>query len=191
MSDLPLVTDAAFEGIDYSVAPLPAGEYDACTFTNCGFHNADLSGWVFRDCTFRSCDLSLARLRDASFQDVVFADCKLMGLHFNVCNKLLLTVRFERCVLKHSTFHKLALKKTSFVNCNLQDADFTDTDLTLAVFDRCDLLNAQFARTNLKQADLRSSYNYIIDPEQNVVKQARFSLSGVVGLLGKYDVVIE
>ena len=191
MTELPLTTDAAFENIDYAEHPLPHGEYENCTFTNCTLHHADLSGFVFRGCAFTACDFSLATVRNTTFRDARFTECKLMGVHFDTCNKLLLTVEFDACMLKHSTFHKLALKKTRFAGCTLHDADFTDADLTQSVFDRCDLLNAQFDRTTLRQADLRTSFNYIIDPEKNNVKKARFSLSGVVGLLQKYDVVVE
>ena len=60
-----------------------------------------------------------------------------------------------------------------------------------AVFDGCDLADAVFERTVLEKADLRGAINYSIDPAVNRVKKARFSLEGVRGLLGKYDILIE
>jgi fluoroquinolone resistance protein len=33
--------------------------------------------------------------------------------------------------------------------------------------------------------------NYNINPETNTLKKAKFSLEGVKGLLGEYDLVIE
>ncbi|HZB12656.1 MAG TPA: pentapeptide repeat-containing protein, partial [Chryseolinea sp.] len=82
-------------------------------------------------------------------------------------------------------------KKTVFKNSQLQETDFTECDVTGALFDNCDLTNATFAFTILEKADLRTSYNYSIDPEKNRVKKARFSLQGVTGLLDKYDIEIE
>ncbi|OQA01530.1 MAG: hypothetical protein BWY70_00347 [Bacteroidetes bacterium ADurb.Bin408] len=46
-------------------------------------------------------------------------------------------------------------------------------------------------RTNLEKADLRTAFNYIIDPELNHIKKARFSLRGISGLLAKYNIDIE
>lgn len=69
--------------------------------------------------------------------------------------------------------------------------DFTECDLAGAMFSECDLARATFDNTNLEKADFRSSYNYSIDPEKNRMKKAKFSLTGVVGLLDKYDIVID
>jgi hypothetical protein len=44
---------------------------------------------------------------------------------------------------------------------------------------------------NLKKADLRTAYNYHIDPESNKLKKAKFSLQGLPGLLDKYGIDIE
>ena len=73
----------------------------------------------------------------------------------------------------------------------MHEVDFTECDLTATVFDNCDLLNAKFENTLLQKTDLRSAFNYTINPESNKIKKARFSLSGVAGLLDKYDIEIE
>jgi len=39
--------------------------------------------------------------------------------------------------------------------------------------------------------DFRTSVNYSLDPERNRIKKARFSLSGIAGLLDKYDIEID
>jgi len=49
----------------------------------------------------------------------------------------------------------------------LEQVDFTQSDLTGSAFKNCDLLNAIFKMTILEGADLKSSYNFSIDPEQN------------------------
>jgi uncharacterized protein YjbI with pentapeptide repeats len=73
----------------------------------------------------------------------------------------------------------------------LQEVDFTESDLSGSAFDNCDLSGALFENTNLEKTDFRSAFNYTINPEINRMKKARFSLSGIVGLLGKYGIVIE
>ena len=69
--------------------------------------------------------------------------------------------------------------------------DFTECDLTQSVFDKCDFTDAKFENSILEKADLRTSYHYSINPEVNRIKKARFSLSGIPGLLDKYDIEID
>ena len=114
-----------------------------------------------------------------------------MGLFFDQCNPFGLTVSFENCILTHSSFYKLRLKKTSFKNSNLQNVDFTECDLTGAVFDNCDLTGAVFNNSILEKADFRTSFGYFFDPQVNKIKKAKFSLSGLPGLLEKYDIDID
>ncbi len=85
----------------------------------------------------------------------------------------------------------MVLKKTTFKNLNLYEADFTGCDLTGSVLDNCDLTRATFESTVIEKADLRTAFNYSIDPEINRIKKAMFSLSGVTGLLEKYDIDID
>jgi uncharacterized protein YjbI with pentapeptide repeats len=73
----------------------------------------------------------------------------------------------------------------------LNEVDFTESDLTASIFDNCDLNLATFDNSILEKADLRTSYNYSIDPERNRIKKARFSVAGISGLLDKYDIQIE
>ena len=69
--------------------------------------------------------------------------------------------------------------------------DFAESDLTGSIFDNCDLARAIFDNTNLVKADFRSAYNFSIDPDNNRIKKAKFSMVGAVGLLVKYDIEIE
>jgi uncharacterized protein YjbI with pentapeptide repeats len=115
----------------------------------------------------------------------------MLGLHFQDCNPFLLSFVFENCTLNLSSFYKLKLKKTSFKNSGLQEVDFSETDLSGSAFENCDLAKATFDQTNLEKADFRTSYNYSIDPELNRIKKAKFSLSGIIGLLNRYDIDVD
>ncbi len=183
--------DEIFSKEDFSIKSLPLGEYENCTFNDCIFANGDLSGIQFTGCTFCGCDLTLAQLSKTSFRTCKFKTCKLLGLHFEQCHPLLFSVDFEACILDLSCFFKMKLKKTRFRNSNLREVDFTEADLTEAVFDRCDLALAAFDRTILEKADFREAFNYSIDPENNRIRKAKFSLAGIPGLMGKYDIVID
>lgn len=183
--------DQLFSKEDFVENPLPGGTYDNCKFINCNFEKADVSGVQFCDCTFTGCNLTMINAPMAVFNDARFIDCKMIGIHFEQCSDFIFMVSFDRCNLNHSSFFKRKLKKTRFEGCTLHNTDFTGTDLSAAIFDNCDLLDAKFEQTVLEKADLRTAFNYNLDPDQNKIKKAKFSLAGIQGLLAKFDIVIE
>jgi len=73
----------------------------------------------------------------------------------------------------------------------MHEVDFTESDLADALFENCDLFRASFDRTILEKADLRTAINYSIDPDNNRIRKAKFSKSGLAGLLHKYDIQIS
>jgi fluoroquinolone resistance protein len=183
--------DKTFDRNDFIQTPLAKGEYENCSFKNCNFADNDLSNFKFTDCEFIGCNLSLAKLHKTSLQDIKFKDCKMLGLRFDICADFNLSFSFDNCILDHASFYKTKIKKTFFKNSQLREADFTECDLTSSLFDNCDLTSATFDHTTIEKADFRTSYNYSIDPEKNRIKNAKFSLHGVSGLLDKYDIEIE
>jgi uncharacterized protein YjbI with pentapeptide repeats len=185
------IEDQTFEKLDTITRPLAKGTYDHCTFLNGDLASANLSEFKFIDCTFSCCNLSMVAVSAAVFRDVNFAGCKMMGILFNQADKFGLSIRFEDCVLDHSSFYQAKIKKTIFLRCQLKEVDFTGCDLSHSAFGQCDLAGAVFEDTLLEKADLRSAYGYTIDPESNRIKKAKFSLSGLPGLLAKYDIEIE
>lgn len=168
-----------------------AKEYEECAFEQCDLSNADLTDIAFIECTFKDCDLSNSKLGNTSFKDVSFQHCKMLGLHFDDCNKFLLEMTFESCVLNYASFYQLKLKSIRFNECQLQEVDFSSADLSNAVFKNCNLLDAVFDNTILEKTDFRSATNYSFDPELNYVNKALFSKEEVIGLLAKYDIDIS
>ena len=179
--------DTVFEKIE----TLAKGEYECCTFVECDFSKQDFSDFVFIDCSFRECNLSLVNIHKSVIRDVEFSGCKMMGLRFEQCNEFGLSFTFTGCQLNHSSFYKLKIKNTVFNNSQLQEVDFTEADLSGCTFNQCDFLSATFYQTILEKSDFRNSFNYSLDPELNRIKKARFSTSGISGLLDKYDIQIE
>lgn len=183
--------DKTFTKKDFTLEHLPAADYEGCSFINCNFSNSDLSDVHFIDCVFSGCNISLVKLSKTSFRDVEFKDCKMLGVQFYDASITLFSANFDGCILNHSSFFKMNLKNLHMHNSALIEVDFTETDLTGAVIKNCDLLNAKFENTILEKADLRTSFNYSINPELNRIKKAKFSMPAVVGLLDKYDIEIE
>ena len=190
MSNL-IINNETFRDIIYTHESLVNGDYESCSFINCDFQKLNLSNINFIECTFENCNLSSTQLNNTGLKTVLFKKCKLLGMSFTDVNPFLLALQFEACMLNLSSFHKHKLKGTKFINCSLHEVDFEACDLSAAQFDHSDLREATFNKTNLEKADFRLAINYSIDPERNAMKKAKFSSSGIHGLLNKYNIVIE
>ena len=183
-------SDQEYNKLDYTQKGFQIGEYESCTFIDCNFSNIDLSACNFTDCDFKGCNLGMAKLSNTVLNDVRFSDCKLLGLHFEDANKVIFAVSFKKCQLNLSCFYQLKLKKTKFQDCQLLEVDFSEADLTESVFDQCNFQGAVFDNTILEKADLSSSINFSINPNQNKIKQAKFSRTELAGLLDIFQIKI-
>lgn len=181
----------SFSGIDYAEKTLRDREFVNCEFVNCAFDKSDLKGNLFEDCTFISCNFSLAHIEQAGFSNVVFIGCKMLGVDFTKCSSFAFSFSCTDCNLDYSNFFGKKLRKTIFKNCTLKEVDFTEADLTASEFLECDLSLAKFSNTNLEQVNFRSAINFVIDPERNKMKKAKFSAQNLEGLLAKYNLDIE
>jgi len=112
-------------------------------------------------------------------------------LRFDKCNKYFFEIELDHCILNLSSFYQRDLKNVKMNDCSLLEVDFTETNLKGFQFLNCDLNGAVFQQSNLQNADFRTASNYTIDPEKNTIQKAKFSQSGIGGLLKKYQIVIE
>lgn len=191
MMSLPYFTEMTFEAHASEVAKLEKGEYDQCTFIRLDLSGADLKQYIFSDCTFKECNLSLSNITAASFRQIKFVACKMLGIRWENCNPFLFSVFFDQCILDMASFYGIKLKKTTFKSCQMREVDFTEADLSQAVLEDCDLHMAVFDETNLSGADLRTARQYVIDPNKNIIKKARFCWPALAGLLTGFNIEIE
>ncbi|ATP55296.1 hypothetical protein CPT03_01865 [Pedobacter ginsengisoli] len=183
--------DKTFININYAEKRLENREFIKCEFVNCDFSKSDLSNNDFMDCHFKQCNFSLTIVTGTGFKDVTFTGCKILGIDFSKCNKFLFSFNFERSHLDYSTFYGTKLKKTNFIECSLKETDFEECDLTSSVFQNCDLSGATFVRSVLEKTDFRTARNFSLDPSVNKVKQAKFSVLNLSGLLYQYNLDID
>ena len=182
--------EETFNGTDFTLESFNPGDYENCRFLNCRFTNINLSGCTLIDCEFVDCDLSNVKLAGVSIQNCSFTNCKMVGSPFHNCTKFGFSATFKSCNLNFSSFFKLDVSRCTFDDCQLQDVDFSQAVLTGVVFEYCDFAKATFSSTTLLRTDLRSSYNFSINPEQNQIRGALFSIQGLPGLLEKYNIVV-
>ncbi|MFD3000361.1 pentapeptide repeat-containing protein [Pontibacter toksunensis] len=183
--------DKTFDKISYANKAVSGREFEACTFTNCDFSGSNFSGNDFIDCRFEGCNLSNMRIDHTGLKQVGFYNCKVMGVDFSSCQEFLFSVSFSNCILDFVSFFRRKIRKTTFDGCSIKEANFTQTDLSGSCFSDCDLSRTIFDQTILEKVDLRTASNYSIDPETNKIRKARFSLTGLPGLLEKHAIVVD
>ncbi|MFT4968341.1 MAG: fluoroquinolone resistance protein [Chitinophagales bacterium] len=180
-----------FYDTDFTTKGELAKLFETCEFVNCNFSNLDLGQIVFEDCTFKNCDFALVNTHNSAFKNVFFEDCKLKQLRFDSCSNFLLKLEFKNCTLQDSSFYQVNLARHEFHDCNLTEVDFTEAILIDSTFNNCNLGGAIFDNTHLERADFRTAVNFQIDPANNKMKGAKFSINGLANLLVKYKLDIE
>jgi len=188
-------TERTFEAADSAGLEIAAAEFRECRFERCCFSESVLRACVFDECVFVECNLSLVKLPHSVFSSTRFEGSKIIGVNWTEArwptSSLLVPVRFEKCVINHSTFLGLNLKGVRITECTAKDVDFREADLSMADFSGTDLSGAQFGSTNLTGANLRGALNYRIVPVENTLKGARFSLPEAMSLLSGLDIEIS
>jgi uncharacterized protein YjbI with pentapeptide repeats len=183
--------DIEYNTIIYSEEEVNFKEFECCTFNHCNFSQCAFLAVTFIDCTFNNCTFSGAKINYVAFRTAFFNSCKIEGVNFAMCDKLIFEIHFKDCVLDFSKFYTLKIKGTSFTNCSIIAVDFMSTDLTEVIFDNCDLYKSEFAKAIANKADFRTSKNYTIDPEKTKLKKALFTIDGLQGLLTKYQIIVK
>ncbi len=168
---------------------LYAQEIEGATLEGCTLIATDARNAKLIDCTFEACTLSSVKIDGAVLQ-VKFIASKIEGINFFTAKRELLSLEFENCLIRYSSFAELKLKETKFTGCTLQHVDFADADLTQADFTNSSFEHCAFRNTNLTKADFRGARGYSIDPRLNKLKGAHFDLPEVLGLLDAFDIEI-
>ncbi|MBS1503741.1 MAG: pentapeptide repeat-containing protein [Bacteroidetes bacterium] len=183
--------DQTFTKITVADPVLTSRQFEYCKFISCDLSGADFSNTLFIDCVFEDCNLSLANMSGTGLQNIRFKNCKLNGVNFGRSLDFLMEMHFDGCNLDKAVFYKKKNKKAIFKDCSMVEADLTEADLSDCKFDNCNLHRATFDQTILKNTDVSTSYNFIIDPDNNIIKGAKFSVHGLPGLLVKYGIEIR
>lgn len=185
------ITRERFYKIDFSKNKINAVDFEQCEFVDCHFNSIDLSEINFIDCQFNTSDLSLAKIENTSFQNVTFNNCKMIGFNLTDCNQFGLKVKFDACTLNESSFYNIQLPKTHFKDCQLKNVDFGYANISQSYFENCDLQQAIFDQTNLEKSNWTTAYNFIINPNENKIKNAKFSKENCIGLLHHFQIKID
>jgi uncharacterized protein YjbI with pentapeptide repeats len=115
----------------------------------------------------------------------------MVGIHFENCKALGFAIQFNECTLSVCSFYQMKLKNCQFNHSSLIEVDFTDADLMGIIFNHCNVAGTIFENTNLEKANFTTAKNYTINPNNNKIKKAKFSLPEIIGLVHHLNIVIE
>jgi len=180
----------------FTTADFANGIPDRSIVEHCRFEGLLLPNMVFKeidfiDCTFIDCDFSSSQWPGTGIKNCIFRGCKLMGIDFTLCQPFLFHFSAEACNLSYAQFSHLRMEKFSFSQCIMLEVDFTSAQLQKSVFNECRLSGALFEQTHLEQADFRTARAFAIHPENNRLKETRFSVDNLEGLLAHLPIKIE
>jgi fluoroquinolone resistance protein len=186
--------DQVFKEIHLERGELVSSEFYDSVFVRCSFAESVFRNCRFVNCVFQGCDLSLVRVPETRFSSTRFENSKVIGVNWTQADwptaGLGNPVGFFKSAISHSTFIGLSLKGIQIKDCVAVDVDFREADLSQADFSGTDLSKSIFGNTILSEADFSRARNYHIDPAQNVLKQAKFSLPEAMSLLYSLDIVL-
>jgi uncharacterized protein YjbI with pentapeptide repeats len=184
--------DQIFEKVSLEQGGKLSAAFTDCTFVQSSFEAAILNYCRLTNCIFKECNLSLVQINGSSFPGTRFEKSKLMGIDWTQGNwptsSLSNLVGFFDCVISHGTFIGLTPQGIQIKNCIANEVDFREADLSGADFKGTDLARSIFGNTNLKEADLSQARNYEIDPGNNRLIGAKFSLPEAIALLYSMDI---
>ncbi|MDZ7820265.1 MAG: pentapeptide repeat-containing protein [Aliarcobacter sp.] len=178
------------EFIEYADKKLDSIYFDDCTFIKCDFSKSNISNCKFTQCKFIKCDLSLATLKSSTFNDVIFENSKLIGISWSSCPEPF-EVQFDSCNISQNSFHLMDLRQMKFINSLIKDSGFEECNLEKSLFDNCNLELTTFINNNLKKANFQTAKNYLIDPKQNDLSKAVFSLPEALSFLSLLPIEIK
>lgn len=165
-------------------------EFEQCQFNDCVFINCRFEHCHFYNTKFINCSLSAVLFTDSRFIDTSFFGSKVIGIDWTRTQSIQNLI-FENCQLNFSNFRQLKLPNSKITSCEAKEVDFNEADLSNSDFHDTDFDQCIFHKSNLTKCNFVGAKNYLIDPKNNSIKKAKFSLPEALTLLQSFDITIS
>ena len=188
-------TNEVFSGLDAKNVTVQRSVFDDCRFVDCDFSYARFTDCRFRDCEFENSSLNSINVDGAKVIGATFRHTKATGINWTTLDwssyRLGPPIVFQYCDISFSVFSSLVLRGISVRDCKARDVDFSECDLKGADFCRTDFQGTRFSSCRLDKCNFRGAMTYVLDPLDNSIEKAKFSLPEVLSLLSGFNVEIE
>lgn len=166
--------------------------FENCRFEKCTFDGAEWARCHFYQCVFQDCRVLNVQPGGSKFQGVSFVRCKVAGFNFGrLETALLFDVTIRDCKILSCTFPRLDLTKSKFSSNEMDDCLFDDSDLRGLDFSGTSFGETHFRHCNLEKANFTEATNFIINPLENKIKGAIFSVGSALELLNVFGIVLN
>jgi fluoroquinolone resistance protein len=187
--------EQSLKDLNYDRQKLEEKIFESCRFEGCHFVETDFQRCQFIDCEFINCNLSNAKIKNCLFSEIVFDGCKLIGMNWTEVKwplvKLTSPVKFYKSNLDDCSFFELDLSELTMEFCLAKRVDFRGSNLSHGSFVETDFEGALFLGTNIELCNFSDAVNYVIDPMQNKIKKAKFSMPEAMNLLLAFEIEVE
>lgn len=187
--------DKHFSNLDLEKIELQNKTFENCYFDKINFSEAKIIACKFVDCEFEFCNLTAAQINQSSFSEVIFDECKLIGINWIQAKwpsiQLTSPIKFYRSNISHSSFYELDLTEIVIEECKAQQVDFREGDFSDGVFTLTDFEGSLFMHSKLHAADFIDAINYSINPLENDIRKAKFSMPDAINLLHSFEIELQ
>lgn len=166
--------------------------FESCAFERCVFDGGQWKLCRFEQCRFQDCRLLNVKLPSSRFHDVRFTRCKLAGINFGQLDtKLIFSAMVEDCKLLSCTFPRMDLSRCRLTGNEWEDCFFDEANLSGLDFSGAVFGGSRFARCNLEGSDFSDAAEFLLDPRENRLRGAKFSVGSALELLGFFGIVLK
>jgi len=188
-------TNKTYTDLDIKGEHFENVHFDNCSFNHCILNETKFTGAKFTECSFKACSLNLIKLPGSSFIETQFNECKMTGINWTQIRFPYVTLEsplfITNCDISFSSFYELKLPNITMTYCKAHEVDFRGADLSSGDLSGSDLYLSEFGKTNLKGTDLRTCTNYRINPTENIIEKAYFSMPEAISLLSTFNINID
>ena len=182
--------EKVFKGLNLEGVNFSGKNFYRCRFEDCKLKEVELKKVTFEKCEFLRCNLSMMKPTRSSFIDVSFKESKVIGVNWQSAATPI-GINFDNCLISYSNFFGLNLTMIKILNSTSREADFAEANLSKSKLNGTNFKDSLFLRTNLTGANFEFASNYSIDPNNNKIAKAIFSLPEAVSLLAFFDITLK
>ena len=187
--------DEYFDRISLEEDCLENQVFRECEFHNCQFLSSRIHRCLFRSCAFQNCVFAGVEWKFTSMVDGIFKDSICVGIDWSLLKTKTRgnepVYEAQNTFFKYCSFYQMGLKRFHFETCRFQESYFEECSMQECHLENISFDKTQFRGCDLRKADFRGAVGYVIDPQQNKLREARFSFPEVICLLDGLGISIE
>lgn len=181
-----------FKHLKLQETGMEGSKFENCNFDNCNFLGTYLDETSFDGCVFTNCRISLVKITNSTkMQNVRFEKCEILGVLFSKSKKVISPIHFDECHLKNCDFSDMKLNSSKFIKCLIEGSDFINSELKLASFKKSRLPDTTIQGCTLIDSNFLHASDFLINPAENKLFNAKFSASGLIGLVKTFGIKVE